>query len=120
MIVNLSEDAGNATLNALVPMMGGGRLELLTSDGKVLVVLPLSDPAAERAIGGELEFNQIGESNAILMGHAKVGRIVGPDGTDVLSVDVGDEKSNAVIKLTTTKLYRGGRVQITSFRLRMP
>jgi hypothetical protein len=119
-IVNLSEDAGSVVLNALVPMMGSGWLELLSSDGKVLVVMPLSNPAAEEAIDGEIEFNKIGEGKVVLAGQAKVGRIVAADGGEVLSVDVGDEKSNAVIKLTTTKFWAGGVVWIDSFRLRMP
>jgi len=42
------------------------------------------------------------------------------DGGEVLSVDIGDEKSNAVIKLDTTKFRAGGTVRIDSFRLSMP
>jgi len=119
-IVNLSEASSNAVLDTLVPAMSGGRLELLSSDGTVLVVLPLSNPAAQEAINGEIEFNQIGDGVAIGTGRAKVGRIVGPDGSDVLSVDVGTETSNAVIKLNTTQFYPGGSVRIDSFRLSMP
>jgi hypothetical protein len=38
----------------------------------------------------------------------------------VFSCDVGDEKSDAVIKLTPTQIYRGAPVRIGSFRLSMP
>src|SRR5262249_59797522 len=101
-------------------MTGGGSLELFSSDGKVLVVLALSNPAAEGAIGGEIEFNKIGDGTVVLTGQAKVGRIVAVDGGEVLSVDIGDENSNAVIKLDTTKFRAGGTVRIDSFRLSMP
>jgi hypothetical protein len=38
----------------------------------------------------------------------------------VFSCDVGDEKSDAVIKLAGTKIHRGAPVRISSFRLAMP
>jgi hypothetical protein len=33
---------------------------------------------------------------------------------------VGDSNSDAVIKLNTTKIYRGGPIRLRSFRLRQP
>ena len=47
-------------------------------------------------------------------------RIVAADGSEIFSCDVGDENSEAVIKLNTTRIYRGGPVRLQSFRLVMP
>ena len=47
-------------------------------------------------------------------------RVVAADGSEIFSCDVGDENSDAVIKLNTTKIYRGGPVRLKSFRLVMP
>lgn len=108
-------------LDALSQLMDGGSIELLSGDGKALAVLKLSNPAAQIAIGGELEFNQIAEEDAALaQGNATSARVVALDGSEVFACDVGDENSDAVIKLNTTKIFRGGPVRIKSFRLAMP
>ena len=120
MIVELSEDASNAMLDTLAVMMDGGSIELM-SDGRVLAVLQLSSPATMPAAGGELEFNNIAEEDAALaQGNADTARIVGSDGREILSCDVGDANSDAVIKLNTTRIFRGGPVRLKSFRLVMP
>jgi hypothetical protein len=119
-LIKLSETAGNAMLDALSELMDGGSIELM-SDQQVLAVLKLSYPATVGAIDGELEFNEIAEEDAALaQGNATNARIVGSDGSEVFSCDVGDENSDAVIKLNTTKIYRGGPVRLKSFRLVMP
>ena len=106
-------------LAALSQLMDGGSIELM-SDSRVLAVLKLSDPAA-LAVGAELEFNDIAEEDAALaQGTASGARIVGADGTEIALLDVGDENSDAVIKLNTTKIFPGGPVRINSFRLIMP
>jgi hypothetical protein len=118
--IELSETAGNAMLEALSALMDGGSIELL-SDERVLAVLKLSDPAAMAAVDGELEFNDIAEEDAALaQGNVTSARIVASNGSELLSCDVGDENSDAVIKLNTTKIYRGGPVRLKSFRLAMP
>jgi hypothetical protein len=119
-IVNISEDGANAALDTLGNMMNGGSLELLTGDGGVLATLRLSDPAAQTATGGELEFNEIAEGNAALTGQATSARIVASDGSEILSCDCGDENSDAVIKLGTTQISAGTPVRLDSFRLAMP
>jgi hypothetical protein len=120
-MINLSETASNAMLDVLAVMMDGGSIELQTGDGNTLAVLRLSSPAAMPAAGAELEFNNIAEEDAALaQGIATSGRIVGADGSEVFSCDVGDLNSDAVIKLNTTKIYRGGPVRLSSFRLVMP
>jgi hypothetical protein len=119
-ILDLSKTASNAMLEALSVLMDGGSIELM-SDQRVLAVLKLSDPATIGAIDGELEFNEIAEEDAALaQGNAMTARILGSDGSEVFSCDVGDENSDAVIKLNTTKIYRGGPVRLKSFRLVMP
>ena len=119
MIVELSETASNVMLEALSELLDGGSIELL-SDQRVLAVLKLSSPAAMPAIDGELEFENIAEEDAALaQGNATGARIVASDGSEILSCDVGDENSDAVIKLNTTKIYRGGPVRLKSFRLVM-
>jgi hypothetical protein len=107
-IVNLSETAGNVVLNSLSGLMDGGSIELLSNQGEVLAVLKLSDPAAQDAIGGELELNKIAEEDAALaQGNAISARVVASDGSEVFSCDVGDENSDAV----TTAAPRCGSIR---------
>ena len=120
MIVALSEAASNAMLDVLAGMMDGGHIELMAED-RVLAILKLSNPAAKDAVNGELEFNRIAEEDAALaQGRAETARIVAADGSEVFSCDVGDENSDAVVRLNTTKIFRGGPVRLKSFRLAMP
>jgi hypothetical protein len=120
-ILELSETASNAMLDVLAVMMDGGSIELQTGEGATLAVLRLSSPAAMSATGAELEFNDIAEEDAALaQGNVTAARIVGADGSEVFSCDVGDLNSDAVIKLNSTKIYRGGPVRLESFRLVMP
>jgi hypothetical protein len=119
-IVNLSEAASNAMLDQLGKMMDGGTIELSADNGVTLAVHRLSHPAADTADAGNLVFNKIAEEDAALaQGNAASARILAADGSEVFSCDVGDEKSDAVIKLNTTRIYRNGPVRITSFRLGM-
>lgn len=120
-MIVLSEAAGNAMLNTLGGMMDGGRIELLSADEQVLAVLKLSTPATRIADDGQIVFNEIAEEDAALgRGNAQVARVVGPDGGEVFSCDVGDENSDAVVKLNTTSIFRNGPVRIRSFVLAMP
>ena len=121
MILALSEQASNTILNAVAAMLDGGRIELLTGDDRVLAVLRLSDPAAMPANGGELEFQPIADENAArARGTVINARIIGTDGSEVFSCDVGGRESDAVIKLTSTQFDQGVPVRLSSFRLRMP
>ena len=121
MILTLSEQASNAILDVLSELMDGGSIEVAADDGKILAVLKLSSPATEAAAGGELVFNKIAEEDAALaQGTAATATIIGSDGSEVFSCDVGDENSDAVIKLNTTKIFRNGPVRLHSFRLVIP
>jgi hypothetical protein len=118
--IELSEAASNAMLDVLGSMMNGGRIELM-SDQRVLAVLRLAIPATMPASGGEVVFNPIIEEDAALaQGNATNARIVGIDGSEIFACDVGDEQSSAVIKLNTTRIFRGGPVRLTAFALKMP
>jgi hypothetical protein len=120
-MINLSESASNAMLEALTTMMDGGSIVLQTDDGAALAVLRLSSPAAIVDAEGELEFNDIANEDAALgQGNATNARILSADGSEVFSCDVGDRNSDAVIKLNTTKIYHGDPVRLSSFRLVMP
>jgi hypothetical protein len=119
-MITLFETASNAMLDALSQLMDGGSIEL-RSDDRVLAVLRLSTPAAEPAMDGELEFNEIIEEDAAQSsGTATTARILAADGSEILSCDCGDENSDAVVKLNTTRIYRGGPVRLQSFKLVMP
>jgi len=119
--VNLSETTSNAMLDVLGGLMDGGSIELLSISGNVLAVLRLSNPAAKDAVGGAIDLNQIGEEDAALArGQAATARILASDGNEILSCDVGDENSDAVIRLNTTQVYRNSPVRIRSFTLAMP
>ena len=121
MIIELSEAVSNAMLDVLAGMMDGGRIELLSVAGNVLAVLKLSNPAAETAEGGMVQLRSIGEEDAALaQGQAAKARILASDGSEILSCDVGDENSDAVIRLNNTSINRGGPVRIRSFTLAMP
>ena len=120
MIVNLSETASDAMLDALSEILNGGVIELLSDDQRLLAALKLSNPAAQAAADGELEFNQIAEGAAIAGGNAETARLLTSDGDEVLSVDVGDSDSDATIRFPSTQINEGSPVRLTSFTLKMP
>ena len=120
MILNLAPRAGDAALNSIAELMDGGSIELLAADGRQLAVMRLSDPAAKNAASGEIELNKIAEGIAIASGRAESARILSANSAEVLLCDVGGPDSDAVIKLTTTAINKGGPVRLTSFRLAMP
>lgn len=120
MIIELSEQAGNAMLDALSALMDGGSIELLTDDGRVLASLMLSYPAAMHAENGELEFSEIEQNLARAKGTATVARVVAADGSEIFSCDCGDRDSDAVVKLSSTQIERGIPMRIDAFRLAMP
>lgn len=121
MSINLSDLASNSMLDALSSLMDGGRIELLSDSNRILAILQLSMPSTNGAVSGELEFNDIAEEDAApAQGDAVTARIMATDGSEIFSCDVGDEQSDAVIKLNTTRIFRGGPVRLKSFRLSMP
>jgi hypothetical protein len=120
-VIELSEAAGNAALDTLSALMDGGSIELLSDNDRLLVVMRLSDPAAGPATDRMLILDSITEGIALGQGSASSARILAMDGSEVLACDVGDENSDAVVKLTgTTMIYRGQTVRLNSFRLVMP
>jgi len=120
-IVGLSEAASNAMLDVLAGMMDGGSIQLRAGDDKVLAVLKLSNPAAQVATGGAIEFNPIAEEDAALAeGVAVKACIVTAGGEELLDCDIGDINSDAVVKLHPTRIYRGAPVRLKSFTLAMP
>ena len=50
-------------------------------------------------------------------GTATAARVVAADGSEIFSCDVGDENSDAVVRLTYHQINRGAPVLINSFRL---
>src|SRR5262252_2455984 len=121
MILNLSDDARNVMLDALAGLMNGGSLEILSDTQRVLATLRLSNLDAAAAVDGQLELNKIIEEDAApATGTATVARVLTRTGAEVLSCDVGDRNSDAVIKLTTTTITAGGPVRLDSLQLSMP
>jgi hypothetical protein len=119
MTIQLSEVANNAVLDCVGRMMDGGSIELM-SDDRILARLQLSSPAAMPASNSELVFNTISDEDAAGQGVATSARVVGRTGIEIFSCDVGDADSDAVIKLNSRKIFRGGPVRLTSFKLAMP
>ena len=121
-MIELSPTAADAMLDVLSQLMDGGNIELMADNGRVLAVLQLSSPAAMPAVDGVLDFQYIiGEDAALGTGDITTARIFGPTGDQIFSCDVGDDASDAVIKLIgTTKIYRGQKIGLDSFRLAMP
>ena len=121
MNIELSDTAGNVMLDALSELMDGGSIELLADTSRVLAVLKLSNPATKEAVGGEIVFNTITEEDsAPAQGNVMSARIVAANGSEILSCDVSAEDGDGVIKLNTTRIFRGGPVRLKSFRLVMP
>jgi hypothetical protein len=121
MIVELSLAASNAMLESLAGMLDGGSLKLLSEDDRVLAELKLSDPAVEDVSDGELVFASIAEEDAApAQGLAISAKVYAADGEVIFTCDVGDENSDAVIKLNSTRIFRGSPVRLKSFRLSMP
>jgi hypothetical protein len=121
MILNLSETGSGVMLDALSDLMDGASIELLSDTQHVLAILKFSTPAADAAVGGLLEFNEIAEEDAALApGNVIAARIVTSDGREVFTCDVGGKDSDAVIKLNTTRLAEGSPVRINAFRLMLP
>ena len=119
-MIELSPTAADAMLDQLGRLIDGGSIELTADNGRVLAVLNLSSPAVGPAIDGELEFNFIAEEDAaIAEGNVALAHVISATGDQIFACDVGDESSDAVIKLTHTKIYRGDPVRLTSFRLVM-
>src|SRR4051812_3670186 len=96
MILDVSAGLNDAMLGAVSDYIGDGTLELLSADGALLVTLGLSDPGA--AIDGELVF-QVAPGVAVASGEAKSARVIAADGSEAFVCDVGDENSDATIKL---------------------
>jgi hypothetical protein len=95
-------------------------LPVPTALGLVLAQLPLSNPAASVDGDGTLEFNEIGEDVSVAQGNARSARVLTASGEEIFSCDVGDPKSDAVVKLNMTKIVPGGPIRISSFTLAMP
>jgi hypothetical protein len=119
-IVNLSTSGSDEALNSIGRLLNNGSIELLTQSGSILCPLPLSNPATRPAAAGELEFASIGEGVATSSGIAKFCRVLTADGSEVLSADVGDETSDAVVKLHPVSISARAPVRLSSFRLSMP
>jgi hypothetical protein len=120
MIVNLSTSASDEALNSIGRLLNNGSIELLTQSGSIICTLPLSNPATKPAADGELEFAAIGEGVATASGVAKFCRVLTATGKEVLSADVGDENSDAVVKLHPVSISARQPVRLNSFKLAMP
>src|SRR5262245_29629365 len=70
-------------LDALAGRMGGGVVELLTSDLRVIATLRLSSPAAGPAVDGELTLDKTAEGVAQTSGVASIGRLLAADGVEL-------------------------------------
>jgi hypothetical protein len=117
-IIEPPEAATRAMLNVLGGLLNNGVIEMLSLDGKLITELRLSNPATSNAADGELHFRKISEGIAVLSGEIGSARLVGASGSLVLLCDVGDENSDAVIKLNVTRVDRGAGVRLNSFVLR--
>lgn len=118
MILNVAPALNDAMLTTVSDYIGDGTVELLSSDNQLLVTMGLSDPGA--AVDGELVFN-VAPGVAVSTGDAKFARVLAVDGREAFVCDVGDQNSDAVIKLAPdAQIKAGTNVQLESFRLVMP
>jgi hypothetical protein len=111
----------NAMLDAVRSQIdAGGAPGSLTiyAGQKMLGVLGLSYPCADKATGAVLNFGPISRvDEAATDGKANRAVIADSTGTPVLECDVG---KSGVIQLNTTDIKMGGPIEIRSFTLAMP
>lgn len=83
----------------------------------LLGTLTFSDPCGTE-LNGTITFNPIAQDNAAdAAGIAVWARVYDSDGVARADFDVGDEASEAVIKMNTTTVVEGGPILISSFTL---
>jgi hypothetical protein len=83
--------------------------------------LTLSHPCAEQSSGGIMNFSAVSEEDAAKRdGHAAWARLRDGDGNAVIDWDVGDAESDAVIKLNTADIRKGGPIRIKSITITAP
>lgn len=125
MIVRLSQPTRNAIVDVIAALIdksrGNGRIELLSSDRRVLAKLSFSKPCAPDAATGTLRFYDIQEDpSAAANGKAVAARILDGDGQEIFSCDVTDKTGDGTIRLNTNQIVPGGPVRISEFILTMP
>lgn len=124
-MLELSDRARNAIADVISDLIdvgeGPGRIELLSANGRVLAVLPFSDPCAPPAKNATLIFHPIKEdSSARATGKASKARITDAYGDIVFVCDVTDLNGDGAIKLNTISIVAGGPVRLTSFTMSVP
>lgn len=125
MIVRLAQPTRNAIVDTIAALIdnsrGNGRIELLSSDKRVLAKLSFSKPCAADGATGTLRFYDIQEDpSASGHGTAVSARISDGDGREIFSCDVTDKSGNGTIRLNTNQIVPGGPVRISEFILTMP
>lgn len=125
MIVKLAQITRNAIVDVIAGLIdnsrGNGRIELLTSDKRVLAKLGFSKPCAPDGANGTLRFYDIKEDPAASgQGKAAWARILDGDGREIFACDVSDKAGNGTIRLNTDQIVPGGPVRISEFILTMP
>lgn len=119
-VTRLDLGAGPATMKIYSgPMPPTGDTAL--SGNTLLGTLTFSKPAAPAPADGTLAFATITEdSSADASDKATFARLQDSNGGLVGDFDVGDEKSDAVIKLNSTNIAEGGPIRITAFTISLP
>ena len=125
-MLHVFESTRHALLQVVAALIdngsGPGRLELLSSDRRVLAVMKFSEPSApDRPQAGTLTFGPIQvDPSARASGAATIGRVLDGDGTEILECSVSDENGDGVIKLNSNFIAAGGPVKINDFTLSYP
>lgn len=88
--------------------------------GSMLAEVKFNKPAFKTGADGGLHAESVPLGRAARDGKAKWAQIVDGAGSTVLAFDVGDSKSDAVLRLNTVDVAAGGLLQIETFSLVWP
>lgn len=86
----------------------------------MLAELKFNKPAFKTGMDGGLSADALSLGRAVRDGKARWAEIVDGVGSVILACDVGDSKSDAVLRLNTVNVAAGGLVQIETCSLMWP
>lgn len=118
MAVVLVNAARSAACDAVVTLLNGGSIQMLTSANAVLATLTLPNPAFGAAVNGVATMNTVPAATATGTGTASKATFRNSSGTTIYTVTVAT--TGADINLSSVSISNGDSVQITSYTHTQP
>ncbi len=121
-LIDAAGSSGSLDIYMLGPMRTMPATPQVKADPSLLLgSLTLSHPCADQSSGGIMNFAAVSEEDAAKRdGHAAWARLRDGDGNAVVDWDVGDAESDAVIKMNTADIRKGGPIRIKSITITAP